>query len=58
VKEFLSQKSISYIERDVAQDEQALDELEKLGYMSTPVTSIDGEIGVGFNRSKLEELLG
>jgi glutaredoxin len=57
VKEFLSQKSIPYVERDVSKDEQALDELERLGYMTTPVTTVNGEIVVGFNRKKLEELL-
>jgi glutaredoxin len=58
VKEFLSQKGTQYIERDVARDEEALEELEKLGYMTTPVTTIDGEVVVGYNRKKLEELLG
>jgi arsenate reductase-like glutaredoxin family protein len=58
VKEFLSQKGIPYVERDISQDEPALAELEKLGYMTTPVTTIDGEVVVGFNRRKLEEILG
>ena len=57
VKEFLSQKGIEFIERDVSQDENALRELEALGVMTTPVTVIDGEIVVGFDRPKLEELL-
>ena len=57
VKEFLSQKQIAYTERNIAADESALAELEKLGYMSTPVTLIDGEIIVGFDRARLEELL-
>ncbi len=41
VKEFLSQKKIEFTERNVATDETALSELEKLGYMTTPVTVID-----------------
>jgi hypothetical protein len=32
--------------------------LEKLGYMTTPVTVIDGDVVVGFDRNKLERLLG
>jgi len=32
-------------------------ELEKIGVMSTPVTVVDGEVVVGFDRKKLEELL-
>jgi glutaredoxin len=58
VKEFLSQNNIAFTERNVASDESALVELEKLGYMTTPVTLIDGEAVVGFDRAKLETLLG
>jgi glutaredoxin len=57
VKEFLSQKGIQYVERDVAHDEEALAELEKLGILTTPVVVIDGETVVGFNRAELERLL-
>jgi glutaredoxin len=57
VKEFLSQNKIAYTERNVAADETALTELEKLGYMTTPVTVIDGEVVVGFDLPKLERLL-
>jgi glutaredoxin len=32
-------------------------ELEKLGYMTTPVIVIDGEVVVGFDRPKLENRL-
>ena len=58
MKEFLSHKGVSYLERDVATDQQAMEELAKLGYMTTPVTLIDDEVVVGFNRKRLEELLG
>jgi len=57
VKEFLSQNKIEYTERNIVADETALAELEKLGYMTTPVTVIDGEVVVGFDRGKLENLL-
>jgi glutaredoxin 3 len=57
VKEFLSQKGIPYVERDVSTDEQAMEELADLGYMTTPVITIDGEVIVGFNWKRLEELL-
>jgi len=33
-------------------------ELEKLGVFSTPATLIDGELVIGFDREKLEALLG
>jgi glutaredoxin 3 len=57
VKEFLSQNKINFIERNVVTDENALDELQKLGYMTTPVTVIDHEVVVGFDRDKLQKLL-
>jgi len=57
VKEFLSQNKIEYTERNIVTDETALAELEKLGYMTTPVTVIDGEVVVGFDVSKLRTLL-
>jgi glutaredoxin len=57
VKEFLSQAGISYVERDVATDEEAYKELEAMGYMTTPVVRINGDVVVGFNRARLEELL-
>ena len=58
VKEFLSQKGIEFTERDVTVDDLALAELEELGYMTTPVTVIDGEAVIGFDRERLEHLLG
>jgi glutaredoxin 3 len=57
-KEFLSQHGIAFEERDVSLDESALDELQKRGLMTTPVTIIDGEAVVGFDRAKLAKLLG
>jgi hypothetical protein len=35
-----------------------LEEIQKLGYMTTPVTIIDGDVVVGFDRSTLERFLG
>jgi glutaredoxin len=56
-KEFLSQKGISYTDRDVSKDEGALNELQRLGFMTTPVTVIGGTVVVGFDREKLEAAL-
>ena len=56
-KEFLSQRNIDFVDRDITSDESALAELEELGYMTTPVTVIDREAVVGFDRPKLEKLL-
>ena len=57
VKELLSQNKIEFADRNIAADETALQELEQLGYMTTPVTLIDGEVVVGFDVPKLRSLL-
>jgi glutaredoxin len=57
VKEFLSQNKIAFTERNIATDETALAALEKLGYMTTPITVIDGEVVIGFDISKLQSFL-
>ena len=57
MKEFLSRNKIDFTDRNIAADETALQELEKLGYMTTPVTVIDGEVVVGFDAPKLRSLL-
>jgi glutaredoxin 3 len=57
VKEFLSQRGIEFTERNVAEDESALVELEQLGVLTTPVTLIDDEMVIGFDRQKLNALL-
>lgn len=38
-------------------DPTAMEELVKIGVMTTPVTVIDGEVIVGFDRGRLEEEL-
>jgi glutaredoxin 3 len=56
-REFLSQNKIEYTDRNIAADETALADLEKLSYLTTPVTVVDGEVVIGFDRAKLERLL-
>ena len=46
------------MEKNVRADQAALRELVDLGYQSTPVTIIDGAAIVGFDQSKIEQLLG
>ena len=58
VKEFLSQRGISFEERDVSRDPSYAQELvSSTGQMGVPVTIIDGQIVVGFDRGRLERLL-
>lgn len=44
--------------KNIREDPEALQELLKLGAQATPVTVIDGEVVIGFDRGKLERLLG
>ncbi len=57
-KEFLSGKDVEFIEKNVQEDQAAFLELVKLGYQTTPLTTIDGEVIVGFEPRELEEKLG
>lgn len=57
VKEYLSQKGVTFIERDVSKDEAAIEELRKMGVMTTPVTLVNGKMVIGFDMKKLEQLL-
>ena len=56
-KEFLSQRNVPFVERDIMNDQSAMDELMKIGVLTTPVTVIDGEVVVGFDRGRFEKLL-
>jgi len=56
--EFLSQKGVEFVEENVRADKAALKELLDQGFQSTPVTIIDGQSVVGFDQSKIMELLG
>jgi glutaredoxin 3 len=57
-QEFLANKGIAFVNRDITTEPQALEELRQLGYLTTPVTVIDDEVVVGFDQRKLEQLLG
>lgn len=57
-KEYLSQKQIPFQERDVTKDANAVTELQRLGYVTTPVTVIDGTVVVGFDPVKIDAALG
>jgi len=57
-KDYLSQKRISYVEHNVAEDKDAVKELiQKSGQMGVPVILIDDEVVVGFNQTLLDKLL-
>ena len=56
-KEYLSRRNVPFVERDIMNDQSAMDELVKLGVLTTPVTVIDGEIVVGFDRARFDKVL-
>ncbi len=58
-KEYLSQKGYKFIEVDVTKDRAALDEMVKIsGARSVPVIVACNEVMVGFDRTRLEQMLG
>ncbi|MDY6974072.1 MAG: Uxx-star family glutaredoxin-like (seleno)protein [Thermodesulfobacteriota bacterium] len=57
-KEFLSKKGIKFTAYDVTQDRTALDEMVKIsGARSVPVISACGEVMVGFEPTRLSQML-
>jgi len=52
-KEFLSRFGVQFEDRNIAADPGALEELRKLGVMTTPVTKIGDAVIVGFDEEKL-----
>lgn len=58
-KEYFAQNNVSYEAFDVASDSERRKEMvEKSGQLGVPVILIDDEVVVGFNRPKLQRLLG
>ncbi len=57
MKEYLSEKGVEFVEKNVQTDTSARKELMQKGIMAVPVVEIDGETIVGFDRDKMEELL-
>ena len=58
-KEYLSRRGVPFREVNVAADHTALAEMVRLsGQRGVPVIVIDGQVVVGFDRARLEQLLG
>jgi S1-C subfamily serine protease len=58
VKGFLSQRGVSFEERDVSRNRAYAQELVRsTGQMGVPVTVFDGQIVIGFDRSQLEQMV-
>jgi glutaredoxin 3 len=58
VKQHLAQRGVAYREIDVAADPQAAAEMVKLsGQRGVPVVAVDGQIVIGFNPTRIDQLL-
>ncbi|MCM8767756.1 MAG: thioredoxin family protein [Candidatus Omnitrophica bacterium] len=58
-KEFLKNNNIEFIDYDVGEDREKLEEMiKKSGQMGVPTIDIDGEIIVGFDKERLKQVLG
>ena len=58
-KEFFKEHNIEFQEFDVFTDAQAREEMiHKSGQLGVPVIDIAGQIVIGFDRSKIKQLLG
>ena len=55
---FLDSMSVKYTEKNVSVDADARRELIKKGFMGVPVIMIDDEVVQGFDKARLQELLG
>jgi S1-C subfamily serine protease len=58
VKEYLSRQSIPFKEVDVSTDRHGAEEMVRIsGQQGVPVTVVDGQVIVGFDRERLEHVL-
>ena len=58
-KEYLSRQGVSFVEKNVAEDQRAaMEMIARSGQQGVPVITVDGEVVIGFNQPKLMQLLG
>jgi glutaredoxin-like YruB-family protein len=58
VKSYLDSQSISYENIDVSTDKDGLEEMVRIsGQMGVPLIVVDGQMIVGFDKERLQELL-
>ena len=57
-KDFFSKHQVQFVERSLASDPSARDELINLGYRAVPVIRVGDETMVGFSPVKLRKMLG
>lgn len=58
LKEYFTEKNIKFQEVDVAENEKELGKMVAIsGQMGVPVVDLDGEVVIGFDREKIDEIL-
>ena len=57
-KDYLEEKGIAFEERNVQKDSEARKELMSKGIMAVPVIQIEDELITGFDKERVDELLG
>ena len=58
LKAYLNQRGVPFVDHDVSRDRQAAAEMVRAsGQQGVPVTVIDGQVVVGFNRPMIDQLL-
>ncbi len=58
LKEYLTEKNIRFEEIDVSINEKELEKMVAIsGQMGVPVVDMDGEVVIGFDRQKIDEIL-
>lgn len=58
LKKYFAEKNIQYQEIDVSKDEKELEKMVQIsGQMGVPVLDIDGNVVIGFDKAKIDELL-
>jgi glutaredoxin 3 len=59
VKSFLEDHKVAFDDIDVSADKDKAEEMiQKSGQMGVPVTDIDGELIIGFDKKALKKALG
>lgn len=59
VKEYLRSSQISFVEKNVGMNREAAKEMiQKTGQMGVPVIDINGNMVVGFDKDRIDSLLG
>ncbi len=58
-KRHLEERGVDFREVDVSSDQQAaMEMIRKTGQQAVPVVEIDGEVVVGFDKGRIDQLLG